>query len=212
MAFPRQEYWGGVPFPSINRKETETFLYSPWSEGETQDNECRPQGVQFQIQGDHWWWELERKQVPDAGNSQKACRVRLPCGYSEVLEHISFLVESCTRWTWSFLSAVQISPLVVSDSATPWTAAHQASLSITNSRSLLKLKSIESVMPSNHPVPFSSHLQSFPAFPEESEASYQLQNCQMLLWKLLSTLSVCPLGLLHWYVSLLPAPWAAFHT
>ena len=34
--------------------------------------------------------------------------------------------------------------------ATPWTAAHQASLSITNSWSLLKLISIELVMPSNH--------------------------------------------------------------
>ena len=34
--------------------------------------------------------------------------------------------------------------------ATPWTAAHQASLSISNSRSLLKLMSIRSVMPSNH--------------------------------------------------------------
>ena len=34
--------------------------------------------------------------------------------------------------------------------ATPWTAACQASLSITNSWSLLKLMSIESVMPSNH--------------------------------------------------------------
>ena len=34
--------------------------------------------------------------------------------------------------------------------ATPWTAAHQASLSITNSQSLFKLMSIESVMPSNH--------------------------------------------------------------
>ena len=33
---------------------------------------------------------------------------------------------------------------------TPWTAARQASLSITNSRSLLKFMSIESVMPSNH--------------------------------------------------------------
>ena len=33
---------------------------------------------------------------------------------------------------------------------TPWTAVHQSSLSITNSRSLLKLMSIESVMPSNH--------------------------------------------------------------
>ena len=34
--------------------------------------------------------------------------------------------------------------------ATPWTTARQASLSITNSWSLLKLMSIESVMPSNH--------------------------------------------------------------
>ena len=34
--------------------------------------------------------------------------------------------------------------------ATPWTAARQGSLSIANSRSLLKLMSIESVMPSNH--------------------------------------------------------------
>ena len=34
--------------------------------------------------------------------------------------------------------------------ATPWTVAHQASLSITSSQSLLKLMSIESLMPSNH--------------------------------------------------------------
>ena len=36
---------------------------------------------------------------------------------------------------------------------TPWTVARQASLSITNSWSLLKLLSIESVMPSNHLIP-----------------------------------------------------------
>ena len=34
--------------------------------------------------------------------------------------------------------------------ATPWTAAHQASLSFTNSQNLLKFMSIESLMPSNH--------------------------------------------------------------
>ena len=39
---------------------------------------------------------------------------------------------------------------VMSDSVTPWTAACQASLSITSSQSLLKLMSIESVMPSSH--------------------------------------------------------------
>ena len=43
--------------------------------------------------------------------------------------------------------------LLVSDSAIPRTAARQASLSITSSQSLLKLMSIESVMPSNHIIP-----------------------------------------------------------
>ena len=46
--------------------------------------------------------------------------------------------------------SVQVSHSVVSDSAIPWTAAYQAFLSITNSWSLLKLMSIELVMPSNH--------------------------------------------------------------
>ena len=40
----------------------------------------------------------------------------------------------------------------MSNSATPWTAAHQASLSFAISQSLLKLMSIESVMPSNHVI------------------------------------------------------------
>ena len=46
--------------------------------------------------------------------------------------------------------SVQFSRSVVSDSAIPWIAACKASLSITNSQSLLKLMSIKSVMPSNH--------------------------------------------------------------
>ena len=45
---------------------------------------------------------------------------------------------------------------------TPWTAACQASLSVTNCQSLLKLMSIESMMPSNHLIPLSSA--SPPAF------------------------------------------------
>ena len=50
--------------------------------------------------------------------------------------------------------------------ATPWTAACQASLFITNSQSLFRLMSIERVMPSTHLsfcCPFSSPLHSFPA-------------------------------------------------
>ena len=64
-----------------------------------------------------------------------------------------------TRWMWcclwkgwhlgrSMVSSIQsLSPVLLF--ATPWTAACQASLSITNSQSLPKLMSIESVMPSN---------------------------------------------------------------
>ena len=58
--------------------------------------------------------------------------------------------------TW-MISSVQLLSLVQLFE-TPWTAARQASLSITNSQSLLKLMSIESLMPSNnlilcHPSP-----------------------------------------------------------
>ena len=54
------------------------------------------------------------------------------------------------EWTLKTFSSVQFSHSVVSDSATPWTAALQASLSITNSQSLPKFMFIESVMPSSH--------------------------------------------------------------
>ena len=67
---------------------------------------------------------------------------------------------------WSKSLLVQFSPSAMFDFATPWTAVHQASLSITNSQSLLKLMSIEWMMASNHLIlccPFSSCLQSFPA-------------------------------------------------
>ena len=50
----------------------------------------------------------------------------------------------------------------MSDSATPWTAAHRASLSITSSQSLLKLMSIQLVMPSNHLI-FCGHLLLLPS-------------------------------------------------
>ena len=48
---------------------------------------------------------------------------------------------------------------------TPWTAAHQASLSFTISQSLLKLRSIESVMPSNHLILHCPLLLLPPIFP-----------------------------------------------
>ena len=73
------------------------------------------------------------------------------------------LTPSTARWV-SRLVGVQ--SLSNANSVTLWIAAHQASQSFIVSWSLLKLKSIESVMPSSHlilVVPFSSCLQSFPA-------------------------------------------------
>ena len=85
----------------------------------------------------------------------------LPClGYckqscSEHRIHISFLIMFFSEYmprsgiAESSISSVQLLSCVRLF-ATPWTAAHQASLSVTNYQSLLKLVSIESVMPSNH--------------------------------------------------------------
>ena len=71
------------------------------------------------------------------------------------------LPQICTKFSW-----VQFSCSVMSNSATPWIAARQASLSITNSWSWHKLTSIESLIPSGHLIlclPFSSCPQSLPA-------------------------------------------------
>ena len=73
----------------------------------------------------------------------------IECLQGEVLSSYDHLI--------SYMEIILIMVVVVVQSlscvqlfATPWTAAHQASLSITNSWSLLKLMSIELVMPSNH--------------------------------------------------------------
>ena len=59
----------------------------------------------------------------------------------------------------------QFSHSIVSDPAIPWTAACQASLSITNSQSLLKLMSIESLVPSNHLILYHPFLLLASVFP-----------------------------------------------
>ena len=58
--------------------------------------------------------------------------------------------------------------------ATPWTAARQASMSVTNSRSLLKLMFIESVMPSNHLIVCHSFLFLPSIFPSIKAFSNEL--------------------------------------
>ena len=62
------------------------------------------------------------------------------------LPQIHILKPQPLKWWFSSVWSLSNVWLFV----TPWTAAHQASLSITNSQSLFKLMSIHSVMPSNH--------------------------------------------------------------
>ena len=65
-------------------------------------------------------------------------------------EKIFSLIKSCKDYVLLVIVVVVQSFRHVQLSAAPWTAAHQASLSITVSQSLLKLMSTESVMPSSH--------------------------------------------------------------
>ena len=81
-----------------------------------------------------WRRCIEQGKACGNGHGVSMCPLDLP--FSE--DFCVFAVVQSLGYVWLF--------------ATPWTAARQASLSITNSQSLLKLMSIESVMPSNHLV------------------------------------------------------------
>ena len=87
--------------------------------------------------------------------------------------------------------------------ATLWTTARQASLSITNSQSLLKLMSIESVMPSNHlilcrPLLFSL-FQSFPASGSFPVSQFFASGGQSI--GVSASASVLPMNIQDWFPS-----------
>ena len=89
------------------------------------------------------------------------------------MEYLSLCL--CHLWFLSFSSVQSLSHVWLF--VTPWAAAYQASLSITNSQGLLKLMSIVSVMPSNHLIlchPFLLLLSIFP--------SIRIFSSESLLW------------------------------
>ena len=94
------------------------------------------------------------------------------------------------------ISPVQFSHSVMSDSVTPWTAACQTSLSITNSRSLLKLISIESMM-SSSVVHFSSCFQSFPASGSFQMSQFFASDGQSI--GVSASASVLPITIQDWF-------------
>ena len=99
------------------------------------------------------------------------------------------------------LEFCQFSHLVMSDSLwPPWTAEYQASLSITNSQSVLKLMSIKSVMPSSHLIlchPFlllSSIFHNISVFSKESVLRIRWPNIGVS-----ASASVLPMTFQDWF-------------
>ena len=93
------------------------------------------------------------------------------------------------------LSAVQLLSRVQLF-VTPWTAARQASLSITNSQSLLKLMFFESVMPSNHLI-FRRPFQSFPASGAFPVSQFFILGGQSI--GVSTSASVLPMNIQDWF-------------
>ena len=81
--------------------------------------------------------------------------------------------------------------------ATPWIAARQASLSITNFRNLLKLMSVESVMPSNHLILCRLLLRLPSIFPRISVFSIESVLC--LSFGTSVSASVLPMNIQDWF-------------
>ena len=112
-------------------------------------------------------WKVPRTEKPGGLQSMGSQRI----GHGLVTKQHQEVFQAKTmeklKAPFSFSSVAQSCPTLCD----PMDCSLQASLSITNSQSLLKLMSIESVMPSNHLIqpshplsfPFSSCLQSFPA-------------------------------------------------
>ena len=80
--------------------------------------------------------------LPGKSHRERSLAGYSPCSYRES-DKTEQLTQEVSVSSVQLLSRVQLF-------ATPWTAAHQASLSIANSWNLLQLMSIELVMPSNH--------------------------------------------------------------
>ena len=103
------------------------------------------------------------------------------------------VISQCVTSSFQSLSCIWLF-------ATPWTAACQASLSITNSQNLLKLKSIKSVMPSNHLIlchPLLILPSIFSSIRVFSKESVLLIRCPK--FGASASASVCPKNLQDWF-------------
>ena len=116
--------------------------------------------------------------------------------------NMPFELNKRVFYVLSFFTSVQFSCSVVSDSLQPHGPQHaKASLPITNSWSLLKLMSIELVMPSNHLIlcrPLLSRLQFFPASGSYQMSQFFTSGGQSI--GVSATASVLPMNIQDWVI------------
>ena len=138
----RKRKWSGVCFSfskTVAEAEPEDRAFSFWALG------CPQWPATFS--GQLYFPLICGFQAPSLLGHQRAIRRRcvqtLEALSSPLLMHISMQSHFCFAVVVQLLSRVRLF-------VTPWTPAHQASLSFTISQSLLKLMSTEPMMPSNH--------------------------------------------------------------
>ena len=141
---------------------------------------------------------LKRTKGKSIQGSHRAGNSAAPRSYNILIQGpFCRVLRKNTSQQWGI---IQFFSSVTQSCLTLWTAAHQASLSITNSRSLLKLMSIESVMPSNHlsfVIPSSSCLQSFPASGSFQKSQFFASGGQSI--GVSASASVLPMNIQDWF-------------
>ena len=189
LGFSRQENWSGLPFPSPVH-ESEKWK---WSRSVVSYS-SRPHGLQptrvlhpWDFPGKSTWVGCHC--LPPQHSTAQILIKRNSYSLAGVWWFLRFdlnCIFKIREWTFSheFSSVQSLSHVRLF--ATPWTAACQTFLSITNSRNLLKLMSIQSVMPSNHLILFcpllflSSLFPSIRVFSNESVLPIRWPPCKML--------------------------------
>ena len=150
MTITFQEFQdGGITHTKMLKQRQNEYHFL----GARVDEYHKLRGLQNPGSGQRLWWsqgQNSRSMLGSLADREKTGSQRVSLAVEERTPTTHSLQGNPTHRPWDYIpSSVQLLshvPLF----ATPWTAAHQASLSITNSWSLLKLMFIELVMPSNH--------------------------------------------------------------
>ena len=174
MGFPRPEYWSGLPYPTLGIFLTQVLnpCFLCWQADPLPLNhEGSPNFRYLFVNGEniyHWlgsiavlWGWNEIQKIKEHYKFKSTVHMEKVIFVMTLLLKLIIYSVQCSLYfhpspDWFLATAFQIVPVPVQSLscvwlfATPWNAACQASLSITNSQSLAKPMSIESVIPSNH--------------------------------------------------------------